>query len=76
LDLELIRIVDLTAALSSSGVPARRALALARNPAADSFACGLGLVYDRSAHLADLERRLLAAAERVVPRRRGRPPTR
>lgn len=73
-DLERIRQLDLVAALTSAGIPAARALEVAERIGPDTFTTGLGLVYDREAHLRDLDQRLREAAERVVPRRRGRPP--
>jgi len=73
-DLERIRELDLVAALSATGMPAVRALEIARDAGPDTFTRGLGLSYDRESHLQDLDRRLRDATERVVPRRRGRPP--
>lgn len=73
-DLERIRQLDLIAALAAAGLPAARAQELVSAIGPDTFTTGLGLTYDREAHLRDLDQRLRAAAERVVPRRRGRPP--
>lgn len=75
-DLEQIRQIDIVVALHATGMPARRARELAEQPGPDVFTAGLGLTYDRTSHLQDLDRRLRAATERVVPQRRGRPPVR
>lgn len=81
LDIESLRQVDLVIRLSRLGVPARHAVALVRElgsaaTATLEIAPFVSIEYRPAAHLADLDARLREAAERVVPRRRGRPPTR
>ena len=77
LDRALIQRLDLIAALGSRGVPGDRALEIAetlQGSIRTVITAGLVLQYDPAAHLDDLDRRLGEAAERVVTRRRGRPP--
>jgi len=74
-----LRRLDLTARLAQQGLSAAAAAQHAwdlLNGEAVALAAGLQWRFDPAAHAQDLERRLRAAAERVVPRRRGRPPAR
>lgn len=79
MELEVIRRLDLICALGANGVSAPDALAMTTSldgvPSA-TLAPGLAVVYDRAAHMADLNQRLRDAAESTVARRRGRPPQR
>lgn len=73
--------IDIVAALGRFGVAAldalQLALALQRGEQHDAVLRDWLVVrYDPAAHRADLGKRLGQAAERVVARRRGRPPAR
>ena len=71
--------LDIAAMLSRFGMPAADAAAFASSlRTGPRIALGPGLEVRLSPveHEADLGRRLREAAERVVPRRRGRPPAR
>jgi hypothetical protein len=79
---DAIRTVILVRALAAgTGMPIDRALSAAarlletRDGRAVSASEWLALQIDRDAFDADVDRRLAAAVEAVVPRRRGRPPT-
>jgi hypothetical protein len=79
LSLEAIRTVVLVRALAAeTGLSVDRALATAtalldRADARASASPWISLQIDRAAFDADVERRLAAAVEAVVPRKRGRP---
>ena len=78
-DVDTAQVIDLVALLSRLGVAATESLALVRRlrdaPASElELGPGLTLRYDRDVHRGDLDTRLRDAVERVVPRRRGRPP--
>ena len=71
--------LDLIAQLERFGVPSVAGRSLAKDlihadePREIHVGAGLTLLYDQALHIRDLEARLRAAAEKVVPHRRGRP---
>jgi len=82
LSIDAIRIIVLVRALSSDGgLPLDRALSSATallESASSRTAIGswLELVLDRARFQQEVDRRVAEAVESVVPRRRGRPPSR
>jgi hypothetical protein len=71
--------LDIVAKLGALGVPAAEAYRLSgeiTDSAGLPIGAGIELRYDREEHWRDLNSRLRDAAERVVARRRGRPPAR
>jgi hypothetical protein len=76
LDPDLIATLDVVVSLGLLGVPAAIAADLTPKLLARGVTDagpGLAVVFTRSVHRADLDRRLRDAAERVVARKRGRP---
>lgn len=83
LSLEAVQTVVLVRALSmSTGLSVDRALSTATTllDASDDLVANddawITLHFDRAAFQADVDRRIAAAVESVVPKKRGRPPTR
>jgi hypothetical protein len=79
LGFDAIRTIDLVESLGRAGVAATRGLALANGMTGSpdgriDLSDALSMAYSRPHHEADLKRRLAEAAERVTPRKRGRPP--
>ena len=83
LSIDAIRTVVLVRTLAAdTGLPVDRALATtirlldAPDGRASATAAWMSVQIDRAAFEADVDRRLAAAVEAVVPRKRGRPATR
>lgn len=77
IDVDSVRALDIVSQLSRSGLSATAAYTIARMLERDHRAEIGGVIvltYDRAGHIASLNQRLSDAAQKIVPRRRGRPP--